>query len=137
MGLDYKADSPTIMFILAFWSGWHIFIGVFSFKRCIVQLLGYLLLLDFSVVSNLDSLSSTPLLRILLRVQYLGRFWRGFRNGLVKLTVIYAQYGLTDLQIFLAVSGLVNGLLLSFNRAIIVVVSLDYCLLLPWIKGDP
>ena len=55
-------------------------------------------------VSDLNSLSRSSLLRVLLKVQYLLHFRRSLQNSLVYLAVISTRSGLLDPSILLMVS---------------------------------
>ena len=106
----------------------------FYFTRCIPTLWIFSFA-GFSSLSNMDSVSSDTLLRVLLRVQYLQHFQRVFRNVMVNLSVISAQSGLPYPQIFLVVPTVVSGFLL-----LLLLFSGCYCglfLLFPCVYGYP
>ena len=126
-GRFYSHSVYTFLLERLAYSHWVYFsFTIFSLKHWIF---------DFSVFSamyDLDSLLRALFLRVLLRVQYLRRFWRVFRNGMVKLAVISIWAWFSDPPIFFLVSALFAGLL--FSDCVCLEFIVDFFLLFPFVQ---
>ena len=122
LGVGRWGGFSSRRFTPAVWRGWHLTIGLLFFTRYEVQYLGYFISLD-----------SQPCL--IWTVSWrLRSVLEGLFNGLTLPFLEEAPEFCTDLSGF---SYLVNGTSSSFDFAVLLAISWNFCFLFPCVHEDP
>ena len=119
-GLVGDTASPLIQFTSEFWSGWHLPIELFYFTKCIVQHLGYFLLLDYqpcpiwTVSQGLRSFLEGP-----TSTFGVWCFWRRIQSCQITWLQFLRDLYLRFYPELLSILSIVAGFLSSFNCTVL------------------